>query len=98
MVSREGPRGLRLPEYAGTGPYEVVVEEPLVVAPLPAAPVEGLQSVPATLHPVESAAGLAAGQAVEEGLERVSGAREFCGGRVAGALDRVVGAEYVGVV
>ena len=91
MVSREGPRGLRFPEYAGAGPYEVVVEEPLVVAPLPAAPVEGFQRVPAMLHPVEAAAGLAAGQAVEERFERVAGARAVRGGRVAGVLDGVVG-------
>ena len=98
MVPREGTRWLRLPEYTGACPYEVVVEEPLVVAPLPAAPVEGFQRVPATLHPVEAAAGLAAGQAVEEGLERVPGSGEVGGGRVAGALDGVVGAEDVGVV
>ena len=71
-----------------------------MVAPLrlSVAPIEGLESVPAPLDSVESAAGLAASEAVEEGLERVPGSGELCCGRVAGALDRVVGAEDVGVV
>ena len=66
------------------------MKEPLVKTPLPPAVVERFQGVPAALHPVETAAGLSAGQAVQESLECVSRARSFEGCCVVGSLDGVV--------
>jgi hypothetical protein len=54
MLPRERPRRLELPEDARARLEEVVVEEALVVAPLPAALVELRERVAAPLHAREA--------------------------------------------
>lgn len=87
MVPGEGSRRLRLPEDPRAGADEVVVEEALVVAPLPALGVQGRQGLPvgsvraiqplkkkespAEAHPLEPGGGLG-DVPVQEGLQRVA--------------------------
>jgi hypothetical protein len=64
---------LRLEEHARARPYEVLVEHPLVEAALPPLPVQGVQGVPARLHPREAVAVLSGRPALHEPLEGVAG-------------------------
>ena len=91
MIACKRSSRLRFPEDPGAGSDEIVVKEPLVEAPLPAAAVQGFQSVSAPLHSVKAAAGLSACEAVKEGLESVARSRALESGGVARALNRVVG-------
>lgn len=91
MVPREGTGRLCFPEDARACPNEVVVEKPLVEAPLPSAAVQGVQGVPALLHTIEAAAGFSAREAVHESFEGVARPAAVELGCDAGALDCVEG-------
>ena len=69
VVLGKHPVLLALPEDARARPDELVVEHALVERPLPTAPVQGLQPLPALLHAVEPVARLplSRGHAVFQG-------------------------------
>jgi len=56
VVARELARPLRLPEHPRARPHEGVVEHLLVKGPLPAAPVQGLERLPAHGDALETVA------------------------------------------
>ena len=72
VVSSEGASRLCFPEYPGAGSDEVVVEEPLVEAPLKPLPVDGVERLPASVNAQESVAGFAFCDSVYELLKCVA--------------------------
>ena len=55
MIALEHARRFRLVKYARTGPNELLVKLPLVVAAIPAASVQCLKPLSTHVYPVESA-------------------------------------------
>lgn len=73
MRPREGTLGLRFEKHPRTSPYEVLVEQPLVKAPLPPPPVERVERLAALLDPREAVARPRAPPVLHEPLQRIPG-------------------------